>query len=103
MADTAEKDTPKIEEAPAPKPALVAVKLPIPAIGGAVHFVLDGEAASLGTHRPARILAADGDVLELVIFTKASDGARYARNVAERSDVAHDEKTKAPGTWHWPE
>jgi len=103
MADTAEKDsTPKVEEAPA-KPAPVAAKLPTPAIGGAVHFVLDGEAVSLGTHRPARILAADGDVLELVIFTKASDGARYARNVAERSDVAHDEKTKAPGTWHWPE
>lgn len=88
---------------PAPKPATVPAKQPAPAIGGDVHFVLDGEAASLGTHRPARILEADGDTLTLVILTRASDGERYARNVAERSDVVHDEKTKAPGTWHWPE
>lgn len=75
----------------------------IPGVGNGVHYVLDGEAQSVGTHRPAVIIGAEGETLQLLIFTSSDDGPRYAAHVAERQAVTHDEDAKAPGTWHWPE
>lgn len=80
------------------------VPAPAPSIGRIVHYVLDGEAASVGEHRPAIILRVDGDELvSLRVFTLDEDGARYAAGTVARSQVALDEDTRAPGTWHWPE
>ena len=103
MADEEKKD-----DTTAPPPAPTKAKpapaaSPVASLGGGVHFVLDGEAASIGTHRPAVILAVAGDTLDVVVFTSPEDGPRYAAGVAHRAEVPHDEETKRPGTWHWPE
>jgi|SRR6185312_13598549 len=87
----------------APAPKAKAAKIPAPALGGGVHFVLDGQAESIGVHRPAVIIGVDGDSVDLVAFTSADDGDRYAGHAVERQGVPHDEDTRAPGTWHWPE
>lgn len=100
QTDAPQTDTP---DTTAPAPKTKAAKVPSPSLGGGVHFVLDGEAVSFGTHRPAVILGFEGDSVDLIAFTSTNDGDRYARGQAERHNVPHDEDTKAPGTWHWPE
>lgn len=91
------------DETTAPAPKTKATKLPSPSLGGGVHFVLDGQAESLGVHRPAVIIGTDGDSVDLIAFTSVNDGERYRSGTVERQAVAHDEDTRAPGTWHWPE
>lgn len=79
---------------------------PTPSTGGGVHFVLAWEAASIGVHRPAVILDVvdpTAQTLHLQIFTSANDGDRYSSGHYEMAAAVHDEDTKAPGTWHWPE
>lgn len=99
------KDTPPPagDSAPASPAPRAVVPAPRASIGRIVHYVLDGEAASVGQHRPAIILRVDGeDQVSLRVFCCDDDGARYAAGTVARSQVALDE-AGTPGTWHWPE
>jgi hypothetical protein len=92
-----------IEVAPATAPA--GASSAAIGVGMIVHYVLCGEAASIGQHRPAVVVRLRGDgLVDLQVITLgAEDGARYAGGYCLACNVAQDEATKAPGTWHWPE
>jgi hypothetical protein len=89
--------------------------MPRPTIGRIVHYVLGN-----GEHRCADVVRDwENDTPNLLIkldghndATAVSDpDARAKFGYATTNDgmhvwatsVAHDETTKAPGTWHWPE
>jgi hypothetical protein len=102
--DQIDPNAPPPDPTPAKTPKAAKVAPPVPSVGGGVHFVLNGEAASIGQHRPAVILdPGDGETITLQAFTLHRDGERYNDGHYEARDVPHDEDTKAPGTWHWPE
>lgn len=74
-----------------------------PTVGTMVHFVLNGEAASIGQHRPAFVLKENGNTPSLRVLTSVNDGDRYATGIAEFDNATEDEIDKMPGTWHLPE
>ncbi len=98
------------------KPTPVLVKdqgVEMPTIGHIVHYVLDNpqfitmRKDAIGEHRPALVVRVwpGYDGINLQIFL---DGSNDCPNLANeymtwRTSVPHDEETKAPGTWHWPE
>lgn len=91
-----------IEVAPATAPA--GASSAAVGVGMIVHYVLSGEAASIGQHRPALVVRLRGDgLVDLTAITAPDDGARYASGWFYAANVAQDETDKAPGTWHWPE
>ncbi|MVN86819.1 hypothetical protein GO986_08590 [Deinococcus sp. HMF7620] len=90
-----------------------------PSIGRIVHVVL-----ASGAHRPATVVNAfDNDRPNVAVFLDVTNdlghsvhteegadifpesSAAFVRigGVAQLDSVPHDEDTKAPGTWHWPE
>lgn len=80
-------------------------KVQVPSIGRIVHYVLPA-----GQHRPAIIVHvwSPGHFMgtsQLQVFCDGDGGAYNdgLPNVVWRTSVVHDEETKAPGTWHWPE
>lgn len=87
-----------------------------PSIGRIVHFFLPdifdfqgrSEGFGVGAHRPAVIThvwkdyGGQDDVVQLQAFLDGSNDGITA-GVRWFTSVHHDEETKKPGTWHWPE
>lgn len=92
---------------PAPQTAPDGEDTPQPpkaSAGRIVHFVLSGEAESLGQHRPAIITQVNFDgTVSIHVWTHDADGGRYAHGHYFAHFIAQDETDKRPGTWHWPE
>ena len=90
----------------------ISSKEPLPSVGRIVHYVLESGPRK-GDHRPAIIVRTvkpltDGYCMLQVFTDGENDGfvCDYSGAVKDtlwRSVIAHDEKTKAPGSWHWPE
>jgi hypothetical protein len=82
---------------------------PTPLVGRIVHYVLTGGRNS-GEHRPAIIVrrwSSASETVQLQVLTDASNDYPSeqvgANGLMWATSVGHDEKTKAVGTWHWPE
>jgi hypothetical protein len=69
-----------------------------PSIGRIVHFVLPEGHQNGGQHRPAIVMATDGDSVILHVFHLRNEPESFYNRVAQQ-----DQERKAPGTWHWPE
>lgn len=72
--------------------------------GAMVHYVLD-EGPNTGIHRPAVIKGGAEEAVNLMVYLDgpADSVGPCAPETAWRPGVLHDETTKPPGTWHWPE
>lgn len=72
-----------------------------PTVSRDVHLVAHGSADGRypeGAHRAAKITEVlDSESEVVVLFVMHPTGTQHVYN------VAHDEETKKPGTWHWPE
>lgn len=83
-----------------------------PTIGRIVHYVLGG-GRSEGQHRPAIIIdecnhrfGVNGytrEECQLMVFPDGTNDGFPTTAPMWATSVPHDEETKAPGTWHWPE
>ena len=73
-------------------------------VGRIVHYVLpDGPYA--GDVRPAivvRVWNQDLGAVNLQVFTDQSNDG-FDTGVVWATSVVHDQETKKPRTWHWPE
>lgn len=73
-----------------------------PFVVAQVHFVLD-----MGPHalecRPATVLRAVGDKLDLMVFTlEHLDGMKYADGHYLALGTQYADGLHLGGTWHWP-
>jgi len=81
----------------------------LPAVGRIVHYVMNGDAASVGKVRPAIIVRNDDltnaqAALNLQVFTDSTnDGPAFAAGIVWHGSVPFDgSATPAAGSWHWP-
>lgn len=78
--------------------------------GRIVHYVME-RGHHIGVHRPAIVVRdwkQENGLVQLQVFTDGlNDGFVDLNggpmNIIWCSSVLHDEETKEPGTWHWPE
>lgn len=83
-----------------------------PSVGRIVHYVTHPARGFRheGVHRPAVIVHVwspghPNGCVQLQVFADGNGGEYNdgTPNVVWATSVTHDEETKAPGTWHWPE
>lgn len=83
----------------------------VPSVGRAVHYVTTTAYGwrESGEHRPAVIVRVwapgnEHSSVQLQVLTDGlNDGFPADQGTKWASSVSHDETTKNPGTWHWPE
>jgi len=77
-----------------------------PTIGRIVHYVLN-EGPHKGEHRPAVVVLPFSETtLNLQVFTDSNPEGKYNDELPPimwATSILHDEDTKAPHSWHWPE